>query len=174
MHTSTMIMLAVTPLLGWKMYNRTRRLIGRQKLTKARPWIHLVIFSLFLGLFSYVNFSHSLNLALLYGCALFGIGMAWQGLNLTEFDTTGEGLFYTPHTWIGVGLSAAFFLAVTYRISMFVLTDTTPSLSNFGRTPALVAVFGTFAGYNMTYALGLLRWRARVRRSEASAEGASS
>jgi len=165
MHTSTIIMLAAMPLLGWKMYNRTRRLIGRQKLTKARPWIQLVIFSVFLGLFSDVNLDHPLNLALLYGGALFGIGLAWHGLKLTDFEANDEGLFYTPHTWIGVGLSVAFFLAIAYRMSMFIFTDAAPSFANFGSTPPLVAVFGTFAGYYMTYAIGLLRWRTSVNRA---------
>ncbi len=169
MHTSTMIMLAATPLMAWRFYVRSRRLIGRQRLGKARPWIQLLIFTVFLGLFSHVNLGHALNLALLYGGALFGIALAWHGLKLTDFEANEEGLFYTPHTWIGLGLSAAFLLAVVYRISMFMFTDAAPSLAHFGHTPAMVAVFGTFAGYYMTYAIGLLRWRASVNRADTDA-----
>jgi len=169
MHTSSLIMLTAMPLMAWRIYVRSRRLIGRQQLGKVRPWVQLVIFTIFVGLFSYVNIDHPLNLALLYGSALFGIALAWHGLKLTDFEANEEGLFYTPHTWIGVGLSVAFLLTVTYRVSMFMFTDTAPSLAQFGHTPAMVAVFGTFAGYYMTYAIGLLRWRASVSRADADA-----
>jgi hypothetical protein len=169
MHNSTMILLAATPLMAWKMYSRTRRLIGRQKLTPARPWIQLVIFTLLLGLFTWANLTHPLNLALLLGGVLFGLALAIHGLRLTEYEVTDDGLFYTPHTWIGIGLSVAFFAVVVYRLVLFGLTETTPSPSTMGRSPALVAVFATFAGYYLTYAIGMLRWRASVSRVDADA-----
>ncbi len=31
-----------------------------------------------------------------------------------------------------------------------------------GNSPLTLAIFGTLAGYYVTYAIGLLRWRARV------------
>ena len=31
-----------------------------------------------------------------------------------------------------------------------------------GSNPLTMAIFGTLAGYYVTYAIGLLRWRARV------------
>lgn len=169
MYNSTIILLAAIPLMAWRVYSRTRRLIGRQKLTAARPWIQLVIFTSLLGLFTWANLTHPLNLALLFGGVLFGLALAIHGLRLTEFEVTDEGLFYTPYTWIGIGISVAFFAVVVYRLVLFGLTETTPALSTMGHSPALVAVFASFAGYYLTYSIGLMRWRARVRRVNADA-----
>jgi hypothetical protein len=71
-------------------------------------------------------------------------------------------LFYTPHTWIGIGLSLAFMALVIYRLLLFSQTQVLPTPAESVKTPLLLAVFGGFAGYYMTYAVGLLRWRRRV------------
>jgi hypothetical protein len=37
--TSTVTLLVLVPLLIWRIHARFRRLVGRQRLSKVRPWI---------------------------------------------------------------------------------------------------------------------------------------
>ena len=39
-----------------------------------------------------------------------------------------------------------------------------PQSMQLGSSPLTMAIFGTLAGYYVTYAIGLLRWRAQVSR----------
>jgi hypothetical protein len=162
MHDHTLILLAIALLLAWRMVARVRRLVGRQQLKPARPWITLSIFSLLLGFFVLAAQDNPKFLALLLGGGLLGILLGVHGLKLTQFEAQPEGLFYTPHTWIGIGLSLAFMALVIYRLLLFSQTQVLPTPAESVKTPLLLVVFGGFAGYYMTYAVGLLRWRRRV------------
>ncbi|MGC8698458.1 MAG: hypothetical protein ACP5Q0_08265 [Halothiobacillus sp.] len=162
MHNHTLILLAIAVLLAWRMVVRVRRLVGRQQLKPARPWITLSIFSLLLGFFLLAAHDHLGLLALLLGGGALGILLGRHGLKLTQFEARPEGLFYTPHTWIGIGLSVAFMALVIYRLVLFSQTQVLPTPAESVKTPLLLTVFGGFAGYHMTYAVGLLRWRRRV------------
>jgi hypothetical protein len=53
------------------------------------------------------------------------------------------------------------------------LSSLSPPPADFVRCPLTVAIFGTLAGYYVTYAIGLLRWRRRVRLAGAAAEPAT-
>ena len=45
---STIALLALLPLVAWRVYMRFRRMVGRQQLSRVRPWITLAIFSIVL------------------------------------------------------------------------------------------------------------------------------
>ena len=41
-----LVTLAIIALIGWRMHSRIRRSIGRQRLSRIRPWITVVLFPL--------------------------------------------------------------------------------------------------------------------------------
>src|SRR5579863_6236312 len=88
--------IAILALLAWRMKSRMRRLIGRQRLSRVRPWVTIVIFPLLIAMLSYPAIQQQhLGLYLALGIVV-GIGLGVLGLRLTRFEVTTEGLFYTP------------------------------------------------------------------------------
>jgi len=160
---STITWMILVPLMAWRIYSRFRRLIGKQRLSKVRPWITLVIFTALITLLGYSAFLH---VERLYWLAL-GIGsgllLGIYGLKQTKFEVAPQRLFYTPDARLGVTLFIIFFVRVLYRLlQMFVLVPTLPhTLETFGGNALTLAVFGLLAGYNICYAIGLIRWRFR-------------
>src|SRR5262245_41235372 len=63
--------------------------------------------------------SRAVHTAELGGALLAGLvagaALGYLGLRHTKFETTPEGSFYTPHTYIGVAVSALLIARIVYR-----------------------------------------------------------
>jgi hypothetical protein len=168
LHVLTMAAIAV--LIVWRLYTRIRRVIGRQRLHPRRPWITLTILPLLLVLLSVSSAGQPLLELALWGGMLVGVALGLFGLRLTRFEATSAGLFYTPSAHLGIALSTLLVCRITYRFitggfpGSGATTSAPPAL-----TPLTLLLVGTLAGYYCTYALGLLRWQARVRRDQPNA-----
>jgi len=158
--------LIMIPLIAWRTYSRVKRNIGRQTLSKRRPWITICVFPLLIVLLAIGAYSHHRPalFAAMAGGILGGIVLGQYGLKHTKFEVTPQGLFYTPNAHIGIALSVLFIGRVVYR--MFVLYSMNPyapqSPNDFAASPLTLAIFGLLAGYYVTYAIGLVRWRKAV------------
>ncbi|MET3135776.1 hypothetical protein AAKU61_000114 [Undibacterium sp. GrIS 1.2] len=171
-HPSTITLVILLPLIAWRMYARVRKLVGRQRLSKIRPWITLVIFPLILAALGFLAREHIDRLSYLLGGLVIGAGLAVYGLKKTLFEPTPQGLFYTPNAHLGIALSLLFFCRIVYRmLEVYVLNpvETHDSLS-FAASPLTLIVFGVLASYYIGYAIGLLRWRFAVMRAKAERE----
>jgi hypothetical protein len=166
---STITLLILIPLIAWRVYSRIRRMVGRQRLSKIRPWITLIIFPLILALLSLATLRHPELLALLGGAVAIGVALAVYGLRRTKFEATPQGLFYTPNAHLGIALSVLFLARIIYRfVEIYLLNPTVPrDMQEFGRSPLTLAVFGLLAGYYIGYAAGLVRWRHSVTKEGA-------
>jgi hypothetical protein len=155
--------LIMIPLIAWRTYSRVKRNIGRQTLSKRRPWITICVFPLLIVLLAIGAYSHHRPalFAAMAGGIVGGIVLGQYGLKHTKFEVTPQGLFYTPNAHIGVALSVLFIGRVVYR--MFVLYSMNPyapqSPNDFAASPLTLGIFGLLAGYYVTYAIGLVRWR---------------
>ncbi len=156
--------LLVVALVVWRVYARIRRTIGRQRLTKVRPWITVVVFPLVAVLVLATSLAHPMVGGALVAGAAVGIGLGLLGTRLTRFEATPAGLFYTPNAHLGIALSLLFVLRLGYRFVMLQASggNVDPQAMQLGSSPLTMAIFGTLAGYYVTYAIGLLRWRAQV------------
>jgi hypothetical protein len=145
-------------------------MVGRQRLSRVRPWITLTIFPALVALLAYA--AHAERLWWLAGGLVIGSLLAVYGLRLTRFEPTPEGLFYTPNVHLGIALSLLFAGRVLYRLVEVYAIGTTasPSTADFARSPVTLAVFGLLAGYYIAYAFGLVRWRYRVLRAKRERE----
>jgi hypothetical protein len=160
-HPSTVVLLVLIPLIAWRIYRRFRRLVGRQRLSKVRLWIRLIIYPMLLALLCAAMHRYPDRLCWLAGAMGAGALLGVFGLKKTSFEQTPTGLFYTPHAHLGVALSLIFVGRIVYRL---VEIYTGPpvaqhSMDGFGRNPLTLIVFGLLAGHNITYTIGLLRWR---------------
>jgi hypothetical protein len=153
-------LLIALPLIGWRVYGRVRRSIGRQPLSKSRPWFTVTLFPLLIVLFGFATLVHPEKIWWLMGAVVVGVMLGVFGLNTTKFENTPEGLFYTANTHLGIALSLLFVGRVVYRLIEAYLAGNAPQATpDFALSPLTLAVFGVLAGYYVTYAIGLIRWR---------------
>jgi hypothetical protein len=169
--SSVVVWLAVAALVAWRLYSRFRRLVGRQKLSSVRPWITVTLFSALIALLLVGSIAHpGSTLAIAAGSGLGAI-LGTYGLRLTQFEQTASGLFYTPSAHLGIALSLLLLGRIAYRVAQVTLAavPAAGAHADFVRSPLTLLIFGTLAGYYVTYAVGLLRWRRRVTAAAAEA-----
>jgi hypothetical protein len=161
-------LLILLPLVAWRVYARVRRMVGRQRLSRVRPWITLAIFPLLVLLLGLAARSHPEGLWALAAGLGAGAALGRFGLAKTRFDATPGGLFYTPNAHLGVALSLVLVARIVYRlVEIYASGPLTPhGMNDFARSPLTLAVFGLLAGYYICYAIGLVRWRRRVLRGD--------
>ena len=161
---STVVLLVLAPLLVWRVYSRFRRMVGRQRLSRLRPWITLAIFPALVLLLGYAARTHLELMGWLAAGLMFGSFLGVYGLRQTRFEPTPQGLYYTPNAHLGIALSLLFIGRVLYRLVEVYALETMRSsgTSDFVRSPLTLAVFGLLAGYYIAYAIGLVHWRSRV------------
>jgi hypothetical protein len=159
---SALVILALLPLFAWRVYMRFRRMVGRQRLSTARPWITLGIFSAVIVVLAFAAQGHLERLEWLAVGLPVGTGLALYGLRVTRFEPTPQGLFYTPNAYLGIAMSLLFFGRIAYRLVEVYDIAATHGKPNFMSSPITLAVFGLIAGYYVVYAIGLLLWRSRV------------
>ncbi|MGE5641081.1 MAG: hypothetical protein ACM30H_13395 [Clostridia bacterium] len=164
MATPSAVLLLLVPLFLWRMYSRVRRLIGRQRLSKVRPWITLAIFPLITLLLAWATWAEPLRLGWLAAGFAVGVPLGLFGLRRTRFEPTVQGLFYTPNVHLGIVLSLLFAGRILYRlVEIYAFRTALPTdFSGFAVSTLTLCVFGLLAGYYMTYAVGLVRWRRTV------------
>jgi membrane protein CcdC involved in cytochrome C biogenesis len=166
----------MVPLVAWRIYSRYRRLVGRQLSKKWRHWTAAVLFPLLLVLLAIPALLRPLSLEALGGGVVVGIVLAVIGLKRTRFEATPEGFFFTPHTGIGVALLTLMVSRIAYRFFQMSQMDAgaaPPGMQDFARSPLTLVIIGMVLAYYTTYAIGLLRWRARTIVASAPSESPS-
>jgi hypothetical protein len=169
-HPSLLVSLLIGAFVVWRFYSRIRRMVVRQHLSKVRPWITVCALPVVVVLFAVGSIAHPLAVAALFAGAAVGSGLGIYGLRLTRFETTPEGLYYTPSAHVGIALSVLLIGRLGYRaMQMYSGADigNTPPPVPFSGSPVTLLIFGALAGYYVTYAIGLLRWRRRVSNAAA-------
>jgi hypothetical protein len=166
--SSKLVLLVILPLIVWRVYARFRRMVGRQRLSRIRPWITLAIFPTLVALLGYASREHLQGLAWLAAGLAAGTLLARYGWSKTVFERTPRGLFYTPNAHLGIALSLLFVGRIIYRFIEIYAIDSAGSHNarDFVQSPLTLAVFGLLAGYYIAYAIGLVRWRWRVLRAK--------
>jgi hypothetical protein len=166
--TSLVTTVGIGALVAWRLYARIRRVIGRQRLSPLRPWVTVVVFPLLALLMLVLSIGHPLAAAALLAGAAIGVGLGLYGTRLTRFEVTPAGLFYTPNAHLGIALTLLLVLRLGYRYFASRLAGQAVDgdqlqMAQAGLSPLTLGLFGMLAGYYVTYAIGLIRWRAGVR-----------
>ncbi|MEO8803466.1 MAG: DUF1453 domain-containing protein [Rudaea sp.] len=152
----------LTAFIAWAMYRRVRRNIGRQPVTPKRMWFRIGIFSV-IGVMVLAASMRNAQLAeaMVAGIAA-GVLLAWFGLRHTKFEVTPQGSFYTPHTYIGLFVSALLLGRIAYRFllvypAMHAATQASANpFAAYQKSPLTLAIFGILVGYYIAYYAGVL------------------
>jgi hypothetical protein len=157
-------------LYAWAAYRRIRRNIGRQPFQPTRKMVRIGILSLVGAGFLYGAAAAHASLAVEGGLVglVLGAALGFVGLRLTRFESTPEGLFYTPNIYIGVGLSALFIGRLIYRFIVIGQVTAGPAAGTasvppgtnpfavIAANPLTLAIFTLLVGYYVTYYAGVL------------------
>ncbi len=155
--------LLLAALIAWGIYRRLRRTFGRQPVAPRRLYARAVILAV-LGalLLVFSARSPATALAMVSGLAA-GLVLGHYGLRHTLFESTATGRYYTPHTYIGLVVTALFFGRLAFRF-LRALPDAHAAmqgdqnpLAAYQRSPLTLAVFGVLVGYYVYYNLGVVR-----------------
>jgi hypothetical protein len=159
-----LVAVAIAALVAWRVFARIRRLMVRQRLTGARPWILVCVLPVALAALLLVSLPRPASALALVGGVAVGVGLGLYGLRLTTFEETPQGLFFTPNRYLGAAISLLLVGRIAYRaLRVYVLSEPTGGMApDFMRTPLTLLLVGTLAGYYLVYSAGLLRWRRRV------------
>jgi hypothetical protein len=163
-HIPLLASASIIALVAWRIYTRVRRLVGRQQLSRFRPWVSVILFPLLILFLLLGSVAYAAGaLAELAGVAI-GIALGIYGIRSTSFENTQAGLYYTPNAHIGIALSLLIVGRVAYRVVQLYLSTAsfTEQPVNLARSPLTLLIIGTVAGYYATYAFGLLRWRRKA------------
>jgi cytochrome b561 len=172
---SLLVPVGVGALVLWRMYWRVRRMVGRQKLSNVRPWITVCAFPILTVLLVSASIAQPMSPLALGAGIIVGICLGVYGLRMTRFEKTPQGLFYTPNAHLGIALSLLLVGRIIYRFIQVYWASgsvTDPPQVNYATTPLTLLIFGTLAGYYVTYAVGLLRWQRQTSKSDDSSDQA--
>jgi hypothetical protein len=156
--------LVFLPLAIWQRYRSgraRRRAVGW--VTTINAWSLLVSSAIFLCSAWLSGYWVAAALPFAAGGLAVGVLAGALGLVLTRFESTPQGLFYTPNRWLLLTLTLLILTRLAfglYRMQQVWGTDAHAAwLSQQG---ALLGLGGLVLGYYLAYAWGL---RARLRRS---------
>jgi hypothetical protein len=149
--------------LVWAVYRRVRRNFGRQAVSRARLQWRVALLAVVGGLILLGSARNPALLAALAGGIAGGVALGFVGLRHTVFETTPQGRFYTPHTYLGLAVTALFLGRLLYRLSSLYLgsqaalqQDQDP-FAAYQKSPLTLAIFGILLGYYLIYNVGVLR-----------------
>lgn len=130
----------------------------------ARTWIRIILFTILVVVLAVASAARPSYAGGLIACVALGAGLGIYGIGRTRFEASGAGLFYTPNAHIGIALSLLFVGRMVYRFLVVRSFDADAMSGSTELTGSLMtlAIFGLLAGYYVSYAIGLLRWRASV------------
>jgi hypothetical protein len=159
--SSLVVPIGIGALVLWRFYSRFRRMVGRQRLSSVRPWITVFAFPILTVLLVTASIAQPNSPLALAAGIVVGVCLGVYGLRMTRFEKTPQGLFYTPNAHLGIALSLLLLGRIIYRLIQVYLASGSvagPPI-NSATTPLTLLIFGTLAGYYVTYAVGLLRWQ---------------
>jgi uncharacterized membrane protein len=155
------VAVVLAPFVLWRLYSRIKRLTTRQR---SRTWRHrttLVFFPLLVLMLALAAMSAPIALAALAAGIGLGVPLGLVATNKTLFEQEGGEYYFTPHAPIGFAVAMLFIGRMGYRAWEFYAQGSFVQ-HDFVRSPVTLLIFGVLAGYYMTYAVGLLRWRGRT------------
>ncbi|MFZ6654879.1 hypothetical protein [Undibacterium sp. TJN19] len=158
--SSTLLTAAIGAFIVWRIVSRVRRMVGRQKYSKVRATLTVLVFPILIALILFGVHTHmDTVLGMLAGMGV-GVGLGMYGHRLTKFENSAAGKFYTPNAHLGIALSLLLIGRIAWRMGTLYYTTQsfTAPPGDLSSSPLTLFLFGMLAAYYITFAIGLLRW----------------
>lgn len=160
MHSKLIVPIVVAALVGVRLYLRMRRSFGRQRVQPRRMTVRISIFAVLVALLALLTRGNAQAVAALLGGGACGAALGHLGLRHTRFESTAEGRFYTPHTYIGLTVTVLFLARLAYDFFVVYHGASPVSASGPGalppESPLTLAISGAFIAYYLMYYTGVL------------------
>ena len=163
MHAKLIVPILLVALVLWRIYIRLRRTFGRQPVQPRRITTRVAVLAL-VGAVLLPASGHTVwTLGGVLAGAACGVLLALLGLRDTQFEVSAEGRFYTPHTHIGLAVTAVFLGRLIYDLLLFSRDMQAMSIGTKHFTaaeqynPLTLALSGAFIAYYLAYYVGILR-----------------
>jgi hypothetical protein len=102
-----------TALILGILYKKLRRSVGRQKWSRARLAIRILLFGTLSAVMAALIAAKGW---IFLSAAVFGAALAWLAVRLTRFDRDDDARYYTPNPIIGLTVFGLFLGRLVYRL----------------------------------------------------------
>jgi peptidoglycan/LPS O-acetylase OafA/YrhL len=165
MSLTTLALIALVPVLIWRIYQRLKTRMTRQRSILSRHYTGLLVFGAMVLVPIAELLDRPLSLAALALGAIAGIGLAAYGLRRTRFEDTSEGYFFTPPMRMGVLVAMLLVARVIYLgIEIYMNQGSNQPNPRLSDSPATMFCVGLTGAYFASFSASLMRWRQRLRK----------
>ncbi|MGV7207929.1 hypothetical protein ACLB1G_08735 [Oxalobacteraceae bacterium A2-2] len=161
MEIKTFILLALMPLVVWRVYMRLKAALGRNRSELWRHYAGAVILLGTLGIVAAQVLGDIESLGALAVGAAAGAALAFLNLRRSRLENTRDGFFYRQDARIGILIVLLCLARLMYRMfALFLqMQGAEPAAPEFIRTPLTAVMLGVMLAYFGGYQLLLARWR---------------
>ena len=166
MSLTTAALILLVPVLVWRIYQRLKTQMARQRSIMSRHYSGVLVFAAMVLVPASEVAPHPLSAAGLAAGTLAGIALGVYGLRLTRFDTNEQGYWFKPNERLGMAAAFVLVARVLYiGVDIYMNKGTGIPAPHFTESPLTMLCVGLTAGYFGTYSAGLLRWRRAQRKA---------
>ena len=162
---TTLALLVLTPLLVWRVYNRIKARMVRQRSIVSRHYTGVLVFGAMILVPAAQLLDNPFNLGALAVGAAFGIGWSVYGLKRTRFEDTQQGYFFTPPARLGILMAMILVARILYLgVEIYANQGKGVPAPKLTDEPLTMLCVGLTAGYFGWFSAGLLQWRRKMRK----------
>jgi hypothetical protein len=166
MSLTTLALIALIPVLVWRVYQRLKKQMARQRSILSRHYTGLLVFALLVLAPLTELGDRPLSLAALAAGAIAGIGLGSYGLRRTRFEDTSEGYYFTPPARMGILVAMLLVVRVIYLgIEIYMNQGSNAPNPHVTDSPLTMFCLGLSGAYFATFSASLMRWRQRLRKA---------
>jgi hypothetical protein len=166
MSLTTLALIALLPVLVWRIYQRLKTQMTRQRSILSRHYTGLLVFAAIVLVPVTELGDRPFSLAALALGAIGGIALGSYGLRRTRFEDTSEGYFFTPPSRTGVLVAMLLVARVLYLgIEIYMNQGSSQPNPRFSDSPVTMLCVGLTGAYFATFSAALMRWRQRLRKA---------
>lgn len=166
MNITTLALLALTPILVWRIYARLKTQMARQRSIMSRHYTGILVFGALILVPLAQVISRPMELAALAAGSALGVFWGVFALRRTRYEDTQEGYWFTPPMRLGIVMAMVLVARILYVVfELYTLQGTGATPTRFTESPLSMLCVGLTGGYFLAYSLGLLVWRRKLRKA---------
>jgi phosphate/sulfate permease len=166
MSITTAALILLVPVLVWRIYQRLKSQMTRQRSIMSRHYTGLLVFGAMVLVVLTQLLDRPLSLAALALGAIAGLGLGIHGVRKTRFEDTPEGYYFTPPMRQGILVAMLLVARVIYLgIEIYMNQGSSRPTPRFSDSEATMFCVGLTGAYFATFSASLMRWRQRLHKA---------